>query len=482
MSSLHHRQYLISSETTQNTPYFKIPNDLWMNVLSFLPSKDISYLAINSPFIFNTIAENAQYMYEKLKETESDIIWQFMEIPVKTRKDEITQEEIIVELTRMDKFHNAVHFINLSYVYQRSTFPKDWYNELYFNETEQQISFLRGKEQNKWCRQLMSLLMYYNFPIYYAHRCIRLKEPQLKFMLEHLKEHGNKSDGVKYDNPYSGAAYYYLGSHQKPEFLEIVTKLTSYGYDPLVISSMVKHYRPKSMAVMFDLMNEGVDKDVVYELAKISNPYTPEKIQHFLYIKKELSSYEVMDKDVLQVSMQYPEQIETFIIMIKAGIPSSIALNFGIKETMLPAKEHIQAYIDIIREALTQYNVSEETLIMYFEKYQYTRLYIDDMHFLRHLFNYYTSRQQIYFVLYTIEADDISHIKKDLRNKNISGIQEFPLFKNEQYIIFLNFSLYQQQIFRAMYVEADLRRFFIFHPHGKIDEMLTRVSALREPI
>jgi hypothetical protein len=236
------------------------------------------------------------------------------------------------------------------------------------------------------------------------------------------------------------------------------------------------------MAIMVDLMKKGVDKDVLYELAKISSIYNSKDIECFLAIRKELLSFNVMDKDVLQICIQYPAQIETFIHMIKAGIPSSIALNFGIKEAMLPQKEHLQAYIDIINTALTQYNVSEEALLMYFEKFQHTRLFIEHMLFLSHLFNYYTTTQQHFLDMYkTSEADDISHIKKDLRNKNISGIQEFPLFKNEQYIIFLNFSLYQKQIFRTLYVEANLGRYFLtFHAQHKIDEILTYVSTVRQ--
>jgi hypothetical protein len=309
-----------------------------------------------------------------------------------------------------------------------------------------------------------------------------MKEPQKKFMLEQLKEHGNKSDGIKYYNPYSGAAYYYLGVHQNPQFLEIVTKLTRYGYDALVISSMIKHYRPKSMAIMFDLMTEGVDKDVLYELAKISSIYNSKDIECFLDIRKELSGYDITDEDVLQMCIRHGEQKETFIRMIKAGIPSTITLNFSIKEYMLPDKENLQMYIDIIRDAMTQYNVSEDSLIKYFKQFQYRKFKIEDLFLLRDLCNFYTSSQQLFIDICennTDEVDDKEQVMVEMRNKNISGFIEFAAITPPQYMIFLNFSFYQKQIFRTLYAEANIENYSFNHVYyeNKFNEILAIAST-----
>jgi hypothetical protein len=330
-------------------------------------------------------------------------------------------------------------------------------------ETGQNCSFLNSKEKNRLALQLMSLLLYYRFPIYYAHRCIRFNGEQLDFMLELLKEHGNTTDGIKYYNKFSGCAYYYSGLKHDAKFLEICTKLTHYKYPPLVISSMIKHYRERSMAIIFNLMEEGVDKDVLYELAKISSIYNSKDIDSFLHIRREVSMYNVDDNEIMEMCIKSDLLKQRYIQMIKNDVPPELAIFFG-RDTITAEPGRItEGYIHVIKEALRR-EIKTETLLSFFSKFTpYTKCKLEDVEFLLSMLNYYTDKQKsdidMNNILGLYTPAQVDEFKIRMRNANIKGISDFKVMTYAEYLKFLNLTIVQQNIFRMMYLNTYLHEF-----------------------
>lgn len=441
MSLCPHRPYVIEQKPYKGLSYNIIPDDMWVYILSFLSSEEISRAATKNAFIFTFIAENAECIANSFKKKESDIIWRFM-------KSSTT--------TRQDIFYNTVQFINLSHVYHQSKFSKEWFNDRYIAENGFTCAFFRDKQKDIVSRQLMSVLLYYNFKTYYSHRAIRLDKEKLDFMLDLIL------NNFKPDT-YTGSGYYYAAVKMNPIFLENVSKLERYGYYPIFISSMVKHYRDRTIEIMFSLIEEKVDKDVLYELAKISSIYNTKDIQTFLAIRKELKTYNIPDVTFMQVCKLCPK-IEVFTEIIKSGIPSEVAL-FCMRSSA-NSKIDLQKYIDIINALRGQYGITNETLGIVFKQLcPFGAIPYEDLENLIKLCSIYTIKQQGIINGYELvmpHLNEAENMRIKFRNENILGITDFRSIPLDIYMKLISvLSPYQQKKFQELYQKLEPNDIFL---------------------